>query len=126
MFDRSRVKLLRIQLEAHLKELADKLDVNIQLSRATFTPNNVTFKMEVAKIGDDGLVVNSAVIDFQRYAVMYGLQPDDLHRTFVMDSRIYKIVGLKTRRSKYPVLCECNGKVFKLSPQIVKIFLKNV
>jgi len=124
MFDRDRVRLLRQQLEAHLKTLADNLDLNIQVGRATFTPNNVTFKMEIAKINNDGVVVNRAVTDFERCALLYGLKPDDLNRTFVMDGKTYKIVGLKTRRSKYPILCECNGKTFKMSAQMVKMFLK--
>ena len=124
MFDKPAVRLLRQQIQAKLNELGEALDFDIQLGSARFTPNNVTFKMEVAKIGDDGVVVNKLATDFNRLAPMYGLTPGHLNKEFTVDGKTYKIAGCKPRCTRYPIMCERNGKMYKFSAHAVQLYLK--
>lgn len=121
MFDKAAVRTLRDQIQAALDELSEQLDVQIKLGSATFTSENITFKMEVASLNDDGEAISRMVTDFQRMASLYGLKPEDLNREFTMRGNTYKVVGAVPRRSKYPLVCECNGKRFKFAAETVKM-----
>jgi hypothetical protein len=124
MFDKPAVRTLRDQIQAALDELGEQLDVEIKLGSATFTSDNITFKMEVASLNDDGEAISRMVTDFQRMAGIYGLNQDDLNREFTMRGNTYKLVGAVPRRSKYPLVCEANGKRFKFAPETVKMCLQ--
>lgn len=123
-FDRDAVRLLRIQLQLKLDELSKALDFDIRLGSARFSQTNVTFKLEVSKVGNDGVAENRAVTDFKRLASSYGLKAEDLHKEFTMMGKQYRIVGLMPRRHAYPLLIEHNGKQYKASAEQVRSLLK--
>ena len=125
MFDRSKVKLIREVVQNELDKLGEKLKLKFNLGSASFTSNNIHFKMEVAGFGEDGKAVTSEMEMFKRYAMMYGLKPDDLGKQFnSWNGNTYTITGLSTRRSKYPIHAEKDGKKFKFPADEVKYSLE--
>jgi|GEM_PF-716710 len=115
-FDRSTCRLLRNELDATLKSLADKYDISIKAGGARFSSDNATFKLEIATKGSDGQVNSREKTDFEIYAGVFGFKSDDFGATFRLYGEDYTIIGLKPRSRKYPVLGKRkDGKVYKLN-----------
>ena len=92
-------------IEAALKNLETQLGISIELGRGTFTDENVTFKLNLSTINDAGDVMTREASEFQLLATMYGLRPENLFQTFThRDGDQYKIVGMKSRSPKFPIL----------------------
>jgi len=110
---RALLKELRQDIDAALKSVGEKHNVVLSVGRATFDALNATFKLEVAAIGEEGQVMSKMATDFQAYAGLWGLQSDDLNKTFTdFGGETYKIVGGRPRASKNTIVVEKNGKQF--------------
>ena len=119
-FDRGVVRELRDSLQNTLTEFEQKHGVNVHVGNASYSENNVTFKVEVANIVE-GEVKSKDVINFEKYCSSYGLEIDDLGKTFRSNRRVFKITGLRPTAHKYPVLADdvISGKSFKFRSSIV-------
>ena len=113
-FNRTVVKDLQQELQTKLSELEESLGAKIHVGNASFTPNHVTFKVEVANIVD-GQAKTKEVVDFEDLCQYYGFAPKDLGRTFVSQGETFEIVGLARKARKYPIICKnvANGKRYK-------------
>ena len=122
--DRAKVKKVRTFLETLFekaeKKMGKELGVKISVGNISFSTDNATVKIEVADIGEGGEVQSREVVDFKNYASMYGLKATDYGKTFKMRGTSYKIVGMKPRSKKYPIIVEADGKQYKVSADIVK------
>jgi hypothetical protein len=116
-FDRATTKALRSSLDNALKGLENQFGISIHVGNATFTPDNVTFKVNVATVGESGEVMTKEASAFQQLAKFYGLEPEHLFKTFSAAGEQYKIVGLKTKSPKFPILAKRlkDGKTYKFS-----------
>lgn len=122
--DRQSLVVLRAEIEAALAALAVKHKLQIEVGGASFLPGkSVTFKLECAKIGDNGIALTKEAETFKLYATTYGLKPEDLGREFVMNRQKMKIVGCLPR-SRCSILCEtAEGKQYKVGHDTVKALL---
>ena len=119
--DRDKCRMIRDVLNEELQACAEKLGLVISIGNATYTDTNVTFKVECAEISEDGTVMNKEASDFKSGAYLYGLEPEDFGREFESNGKVFKIVGLKARSRKYPVIGEdVQGKRFKFPETVVK------
>ena len=106
---------MRNSINDKLSELESEFNIKIKLGRISYGDNNFTAKVETNLV-KDGKVVETIAIDFDRYKDAWGLK-FPLGYTFNMTDTIYKVVGLKPRNRKYPIICEAlnNGKRYKMS-----------
>jgi len=120
--DRKKCKEIREILEANVFEaLEEKFNVRVTVGAARFDDANVTFKIEFADVTEDGEVRDTKSENFKRECYRFGLEPDDLGSSFLFRGEMYKIVGLKPRSYKYPVLAErSDGRSFKFAADLVK------
>jgi hypothetical protein len=121
-FDRSNLPALRRRIQTDLDKIAAELGVSIKLGTGTFSATNVTFKMEVAAIGEGGTILNREAEDFKRFARIYGMDAQDLGRKTIVGGRTYEIVGLASKSVKYPILAKLcsSGTIYKLPSHSVK------
>jgi len=80
MLDKAQVRTLRNKLQDQLADFGD--DYQVKVGNASFSDNNVTFKVTVSVVGDDGKVITQEAEDFQHYAAHWGLKAEDLGRKF--------------------------------------------
>jgi len=110
--------------EKALKDVAKEYGISIKRTSGSFTLTNYTMKFEAAIVGKDGVIHTKAVEDFKFHCGRYGLAASDLGKTFVsdIDLEIYKITGLTSRASKFPILAENTRtkKVYKFPERIVQ------
>ena len=81
-------------------------DFRVTSKNGTFEGNCFSFKIEFLEKQTDGTVVEKIAQDFKEYARVYGLQPDDLGKTFVFRGKTFKIIGLNIRSRKRPIVVE--------------------
>jgi hypothetical protein len=93
------LKQIRQEVNALLKQLEEKFAVKMELGRATYSHNNFTFKLEGSRIGEDGTVATKEAEAFTILAKMYGLEPDDLGKTFKSQGKEFTITGLSPKSS---------------------------
>lgn len=124
MIDRNKVYYLREMIQNKIQELVQE-EFSFRLGNATFSKNNVTFKLEVNTINQDGTINTKEASDFKLCAPMYGLSPDNLGSTFIHKGQEYTIVGLSVRSRKYPIICEKEGNSYKFATETIKKCLEN-
>jgi hypothetical protein len=117
MIDRQTVRLLRQRMQAALDPLGVELKVKFVVGNASYTNDNVRFKVEALLVQPNGEVVDEAAASFKRLAHRFGLKPTDLGREFAMKGKQFVVTGLMPRSHRYPILARStrDGKVWKLS-----------
>jgi len=100
---------------AALEKVASEHGVSLRQGSARFTESNATLKFELSAITSSGEVLKPEVQAFKRSAERFGLHPDDLGGTFIVNKTKYRLTGLKTRRPKLPITADrvYDGRGFK-------------
>ena len=119
-FNRPNIKTLREEIDNALKSIAEKHGISLMLGNVRFSDRSFTGKLE-ARITDTHGEPTMAV-DFRTLADTYGLKPENLYRMVTIQGKTYKIVGLKPRNRKYPIIVEeiTNGKRYKFSAFVIR------
>lgn len=97
--------------------------VKFEIGNARFFPNNITFKVDVSTVTEEGTVLTKETESYKRNCRRYGLKPESLGETFYC-YRWHKkmtIYGLSTRSHKYPILCKGpDNRIYKYSAEMIK------
>lgn len=127
-FDKPSCRALRIAVEAKLQEVAKEFGIAIKTGNGTFTRSNFNFKVEACVFANDGTVLSKEAEEFKRFAPSYGLEASDLGKEFVLRGETYKIKGLSSRSTKFPIFATklSDGKCYKFPEDMVKTLLKKV
>lgn len=126
MLTKDKVRDLRDKLDVHLKTIEADLGFKVHVGNASFTPNSVTFKVELATVAENGTVLDAHAEAFKRNAFLFGLVPEDLGHEFTSNGRRFKLTGLAIKSRKFPFLATdlATGKGFKFTEESVKRGLK--
>lgn len=123
-FDRRNLPVLRAAMATALAAVEAQYGIKITVGNARFLPDNATFKIEMATIGQSGVANTREREAFKSQAVLYGLNPNDLDKTITygFGGEQYTIIGLSPRRSKYPIVAKRvrDGKTILLTVSGVK------
>ena len=127
-FDRPTIRDLRDAVNKVLEPVAEEFGIGIKAGNASFTPTEVTLKLACGIKNADGVVETKERQDFRLKAAFLGLSADDLDMEFDHhNGDRYKIVGMKPRSTKYPIICQRakDGKQFKFPVNTIK-FMKDM
>lgn len=112
---KNEVKEIRNTIQEALDKLNAENDFEAKLGNASYSLNSISFKMSVSTVADDGTVMTPEADAFKRNAHSFGFEPADLFAEVTLSSgKKGKIIGLKTRNRKYPVLVETASGLYKL------------
>lgn len=121
-FNRQNIRQINSELEAALKQVAEKYGLEVKLGNTRFTSDNFTTKVQVATVGEGGITMSKEATDFNRYKTILGINME-LGQEFQRSGKTYTIVGLKPRSKKYPILAKCSdGKTYKLPVDLVNMY----
>ena len=120
--NRSKARELHNKIQKYLDGFPG--DEKIVLGNATIDGLIMNIKLEVTSPDADGRIVSKMETNFKKYAEIYGLQKDDLHRPMQHPSTgdVYLVCGINPKAKKYPILCKKiqTGVVYKFSETMVK------
>ena len=115
MMDKSKAAILRQRLITTLgaSPLGSEFEVDILGGR--FNTREVTFRVRIAEKPVAGGKSREQE-EFEAYARLFGLKPEDWGRTFEVGDVAYKIVGLRLKARKAPIIVERadNGKLYAM------------
>ena len=109
-----------------MDDLAEEYDVEITQAGHIYTDAGQHFepKFRVTVLDAEGDAFNPSVEEFKRHAEYYGLEVDDLGRTFrsSISGELFKITGCKPSHTKYPIIADrvSDGKGYKFTPREVR------
>jgi len=105
--DKQFLKLMRPDIDAALKAVAEKYGVQIATGNASFSANEATYKLKVNVIGEGGKVLTQEVERLAQYGEMIGLPGVKHGDKFTHKGSGYTIYGLKADISgKHPVIVD--------------------
>lgn len=121
-FNRQNIRQINSELEAVIKQVAEKYGLEVKLGNTRFTGDNFTTKVQVATVAEGGITMSKEATDFNRYKTILGINMD-LGQEFQRSGKTFTIVGLKPRSTKYPILAKCSdGKTYKLPVDLVNMY----
>ena len=113
------------EIEVALQDIAKKYNVQIKRGNGSYGETNATLKLDINEVKEDGTVLDRDAETFLKMAKFYGLEAEDLNKVFTSNGSQYSIVGLNTRRSKYPIsaINLSNGNRYKFTADHIKFAL---
>ena len=122
-FDKASLDRVRREVDKSLSELGEKLGITLQIGNISYQDSTFTAKLNGSLAGFD-----TRAKDWSDYFWKFDLEEDWLGRTFTTQGREYKIVGLRPRARKTPVLIECvspelcvDGKTYQTTSATVRL-----
>jgi len=123
-FDKTNLRALRPELEKALADVCAKHGITATIGSGSFTDLECKFKLILNLEGSGEAKSTAKQADFERYAVLYGLEPTDFGKTFIVGGNSYTITGLSPNRPKFPIDgMRHDGRKFKFPVLTVKIAL---
>jgi hypothetical protein len=115
-FEKITLAPLRQDIETVIAGVGQKYGISIKVGGCRYSPENATFKLELATIANDGTVATREAKDFTEYAELFGLKPEQLGTTIQFRGESYVVRGLAVKSRRFPVLTQrvSDGKFFKL------------
>jgi len=106
------LKQVRQDIKDALASVEDKHGIVFDFNNISYGDDHFSLRLK-ANVGSD--VSEIAKKDWNKYAVLFGLTEDDFGATFKYGGETYKIVGIKPRSKKYPLIVENEkGKKYKM------------
>lgn len=122
-FDKTNLRALRVDLQNALDIIGAKYGIAMKAGNASYQANSANWKLELATIGENGAVASPERESFLASAVFYGLEKEDLDKTFTHAGTEYRIIGLLRRSRRCPILVERTGDKRKMKFPISTIKL---
>jgi len=115
---RPAMKAIREAIDVALENVGKDLGVSLTLGNGSFGSTEGHFRLNVTTLGDGGKVESAEAKAWPVLCTVYGFKNEDLGATFFSQGHIFKITGIKSSRSQYPISGErlADGKSFKFSP----------
>jgi hypothetical protein len=114
------LKESRPEIEAALIEVGNRFGVSFKIGNGKFGEEggvSGSFVLKILGTSEDGK--SGEQVEFEKYCRIYELLPEAFGQTFQANGHEYKIAGLQTTRSKYPILAERADGKRHLFPQEV-------
>lgn len=124
MIDRTLVNAIDKDIQAAIKEIADKHGLVIVPTRGSFTNTSFRKTIEFAVKSESG-VPQQLVDDFSRYANMFGLSGVEIGTEFTARNKVYRIAGLEAKKRKKPfVIIEvATNTTYNCDADYIKAFM---
>lgn len=123
--DKATVKTMQDDMAKAVEDVAQKYGLRITKSAARFSDHEVSLTFGF-RTTDTAAILTREKADWEKYAKMFGLEPDDFGQEFEWWAQKYCITGVNLGRTKYPIKACLKGttKMYKFSADMVKFALK--
>tara|TARA_B100000900_G_scaffold415889_1_gene447723 strand:+ start:3786 stop:4175 length:390 start_codon:yes stop_codon:yes gene_type:complete len=122
-FDKPSLKAIRMAMNAALKSVEDQYGIKVNVGNASYSANEVTFKVKANTIGDSGEAITKEAQNWSLYAGMNGLGQFKVGDQIELQGKTFTITGWNTRAKKSPVnIQDANGRGYKCSAQMIKMY----
>jgi hypothetical protein len=131
-FNSNNINSIRAAIDAKLQEVSQEYGIALTIGGMRYNASEITTRLTVKAIGSDtkdGESIQEASdrVEFARYAQSFGLKPEFFGQIATVNGKDFRIVGIKPRSRKFPILGQEVGgdKVFKLTASSIKSQLED-
>ena len=114
-FDNKELNYYRKEMQEALKSFAEKNGLQVEVGHITYSDHTFTAKVNVVKAANKG---EAERLEFEQSAEAFayeGITKDHYGREIKLAGKTYKLVGLKAKSPKFPLLVEdSTGKRYKV------------
>ena len=101
------IRSLRLEINAALVPIGQKFGVKLDAGNASFTADNINFKLLALAIGDGGEVVTPEKTDLGRYGPLDGIPAEYLAgRDFLVNGERVVLVGYRSKAREKPYIVQ--------------------
>lgn len=112
------LKDFREDFKDAVKDLEKHYMVTINFGAITYSNEDFSVKIKVFN-SEDGK--NADQVQFEKYAESYGLKKSDYGRTYPSHRGTCKLVTIKPKNTKYPIVVERGGRRYKVPMDLIEI-----
>jgi hypothetical protein len=120
-FDRQSLRALRVDLDSAMAAIASKYGIQLNAGNISFTSETATIKV-AAGIIKNGTVMTAEAKAFDQYKRPIGLGAFNIGDSINLQGKQYTITGYKPRSRKNPVCVSRDGRGFKVSVDMIKMY----
>lgn len=123
MMTKALAKDIHAEIDEAVAAVARKHGLSAKKHGGRYTSSSWSARIELVELTEPGAETPEAQ-DYLKKAELYGLKADWLGKSFIgSKGRSFRIVGLKPKASKYPVLGEdqSTGRRFKFGADYVRL-----
>jgi hypothetical protein len=99
-FNKSNIRALRAELNEAMQSLSEKYGVKVHAGNASFSDNEVTFKLKLNVLNENGLALTQNAENFELVKKGYGLEHLSIGDSVKLGSDTYVLSGFNNRASK--------------------------
>lgn len=113
-------KVIATDIEATFAAINKKHNIQLSMKKWRYNDLECTYTVQAAvtKVGNKKYNPDKEL--FALYAPSFGLKAKDFGKEFDYVGQHFKVVGIKPRGRRTPVICESNGKRFRFPVEIVR------
>ena len=119
-FNRNNIKALRVEMDKAMQSISKKYGIEIQTGNASFSGNEVTFKVKANTVGSDGTAITKEAKQFELEKGLHGLGHLSVGDTIYIQGNPYILNGFNRRARKAPIQFSNHKGNYKCSVQMVK------
>jgi hypothetical protein len=119
-FNKNNIKALRVEMDQAMQSISKKYGIEIQTGNASFSSNEVTFKVKANTVGTDGAAITKEAMQFEREKGLHGLGHLNIGDTIMIQGNPYTLNGFNRRATKAPIQFSNSKGNYKCSIQMLK------
>lgn len=124
-FDKTTVKALRIAMNNALASVEAEYGIKINAGNASFSGNEVTFKVKANTVGDSGQAQTKEASNWDMMASVNGLGHLSVGDEVILQGKSFTIAGWNTRARKSPInIQDASGRGYKCSINMLSGYRK--
>jgi len=121
-FNKANLQVLRTEIDNALKAVENQFGIKLHAGNASFSGNEVTFKLKGNTIGEGGTVITKEATNWDRYKVFNGMNHLSVGDQITIQGKSYTLTGYNTRAKKAPVeFKDSRGNNYKCSMRMLQI-----
>lgn len=125
-FDKPTIATIRQAMDNALEQVASEYGIAIKTGNATFSGNEVSFKVKANTLDSSGLANTQEADNFELYKDAIGLGYLSVGDKISLQGKSFKLVGYNTRASKAPIqIQDTQGRRYKCSVKMLKVYNRN-
>ena len=118
MLTRAQFKTFRKDFEDAVVGLEQKYGLTLSLGKITYSDTEFRTPLTATKVIEGK---TSEQVQFEEHASLFGLKPEDFGKTFTVDGKEYKLIGLCPSAPKWPVVGQrVDGERFKFKGAVLQ------
>ena len=110
---------MREDILAALAAVGNKYGCDVTVGKIKYDDININVSVDFTARGEDG--ESGEQVAFNRDCVAYGFEPEHYNKRFVMENKIFRLIGFNPKARKYHcIIVDDNGKKYTANTEAVK------